>query len=412
MSRRRVGITGIGAVTPLGVGFEPTWKALLAGTNSVSTIQGFDASEFPTTFAAECGAFDPAAFFSTKEVRRLDPFAQFALVAAAEAVEDAGIDLPGSDPGRAGCVIGSGVGGLIEIEAAHSRLLERGPGRMSAYSFPKLMLNAATGETAIRYGLEGVSHAVASACATGTDAVGAALRTIQYADADVMLAGGSEAAVTPLAVGGFSALKALSRRNDDPARASRPFDVDRDGFVLGEGAAILVLEEMERAKRRGARIYAEVMGYRATSDAHHISAPRPDGRVAAAAMSGCLQDAGISGEDVGYVNAHGTSTLLNDAMETRAIKQVFGEHAAGLAVSSTKSMIGHLLGAAGAVEAAVAARSVADGIVHPTLNLDRADPECDLDYVPGSARECDVRAALSNSFGFGGHNASLVLGAV
>ena len=412
MSRRRVAISGIGAVSPLGVGFEPSWKALLAGTSAVATIEGFDASEFPTTFAAECRGFDPAAFFTTKEVRRLDPFAQFALVAAAEAVEDSGVDLPGTDPTRAGCVIGSGVGGLTEIEAAHSRLLERGPGRMSAYSFPKLMLNAATGEIAIRHGLEGVSHAVASACATGTDAIGAGLRMIQYGDADLVLAGGSEAAVTPLAVGGFSALKALSRRNDEPARASRPFDADRDGFVLGEGAAILILEEMELARRRGARIYAEVLGYRATSDAHHISAPRPDGRLAAAAMSGCLQDAGLSAQDVGYVNAHGTSTLLNDAMETRAIRQVFGENAARLAISSTKSMIGHLLGAAGAIEAAVAARSLAEGVVHPTLNLDRADPECDLDYVPGAARELELRAVLSNSFGFGGHNASLLLGAV
>jgi len=407
VSKRRVVITGVGAVTPLGVGAELSFERLLKGESGVGPISSFEVAAFATRIAGECRDFQVEQHFPRIEAKKLDRFTQLALVAAKEALDGSGVKSSQFDPTRAGVVIGSGIGGIAELEAQDKVLGERGPDRITPFFIPKMMMNAAAGQISIYHGLEGPNFATASACASASHAIGMALRAIQYDEADVIVAGGSEATVTPLAIGGFCALKAMSRRNDDPAGASRPFDRDRDGFVMGEGAAILVLEEAEHARRRGARIFAELCGFGTTADAHHITAPKEDGIGPTRAMQIALRDGGVDPAAVDYINAHGTSTEYNDVVETLAIRNVFGAHAPRIAISSTKSMIGHLLGAAGAVGAMVSALSVARGVVHPTRNLVNPDPRCDLDYVPGAAREMRVRAALCNALGFGGHNACL-----
>lgn len=410
MSRRRVVITGIGAVTALGKDARSTWSALLEGRSGVGPITRFDPADYATKFAAEVRDFDPATVLPPHEARKLDPFVLFAMAAAKEALADSGVEVPGADPTRFGCIVGVGIGGLTDIEATHSVILERGPRRVNPFFIPKIMMNAAAGQISIAHGLQGPNYGTASACASSAHALGLAMKAIRWDEADIMVAGGSEATITPLGVGGFNALKALSTRNDAPERASRPFDRDRDGFVMGEGGGALILEEYGHAKRRGARIYAELKGFGMSADAHHITAPAPLGEGAKRSMAMALRDGGVAPEEVQYVNAHGTSTPINDPLETEAVKGAFGEHARRLAISSTKSMLGHLLGASGAVEGLVTALSVAEGVVHATANLENPDPECDLDYVPGAARTMEVRNALSNSLGFGGHNASLLIG--
>lgn len=410
MAKRRVVVTGLGGLTSLGIGIERTWEGLCQAKSGIGPITRFDASAFPTRFAGECREYSPEKFFTTIEAKKLDPFAQYGIVAADEALKDSGLNLDACDRERIGVVVGSGIGGIHELEAMHSVYLERGPTRISPHFIPKLMINAVSGQISIRHGLQGTNYVTASACASAANAIGMAFKSIQFDEADVIVTGGSETAITPLGLGGFCALKALSTRNDDPTRASRPFDKDRDGFVMGDGAAMLVFEEYEHAKKRGARIYAEMYGYGSTADAYHITAPKEDGAGPARAMTLALKDAGIRPDEVDYVNAHGTSTAYNDAIETTAIKRAFGDHARKLAISSTKSMIGHLLGASAAVEAAITAKSVYHNVVHPTLNHENPDPACDLDYVPGSARDKNVRYAMSNSLGFGGHNVCLVLG--
>ncbi len=410
MSRRRVVITGVGAVTALGRDARSMFAALLEGRSGIGPIRGFDPKDHVTKFAAEVRDFDPTTVLEAHEARKLDPFVLFAMAAAKEAVGDSGIDLAKEDRTRVGTVVGVGIGGLHDIEAQHSVLLERGPRRVNPFFIPKIMMNAAAGQISIQYGIQGPNYATASACASSAHAVGLAMKAIRWDEADVMFAGGSEATVTPLGIAGFNALKALSTRNDAPERASRPFDRDRDGFVMGEGGGCLILEEYEHARRRGARIYAEVKGFGMTADAHHITAPAPEGEGARRSMLIALRDGGVAGEDVQYVNAHGTSTPINDPLETAALKGAFGAHARRLAISSSKSMIGHLLGGSGAVEAVITALSVHQGVVHPTANLENPDPACDLDYIPGAARKMDVRNAVSNSLGFGGHNASVLIG--
>ncbi len=409
MTNRRVVITGLGAVTPLGLDVNSTWQALLDGASGIGPITLFDAAEFSTRIAGEVKEFEPGNYFDVREAKRLDRFAQFAMVAGIEAVKDAGLDFTTTDPSRVGVLVGSGIGGLGEIESQHTRLAERGPAKLSPFMVPKLMMNAASGQLSIHFGLYGPSIAVASACASATNAIGEAMWMIKRGDADVMIAGGSEAAVTPLGLGGFCALKGLSTRNDDPAHASRPFDAGRDGFVLGEGAGVLVLEEYQHARARGVPIYAELAGYASTSDAYHLTAPEPHGVGAAKAMSLAIAVAGLTPDKVSYINAHGTSTELNDAMETAAIKTVFGDSAPKVAISSTKSCLGHLLGASGGVELIACALAMKNSIVPPTSNLETPDPACDLDYTPLVPREMPVDVALSNSFGFGGHNACLVI---
>jgi len=410
MTKRRVVITGLGAVTPLGLDMESTWDALLAGTSGAGPITRFDTSDFATKFACEVKGFDPERWLEKTEARKLDPFTWYMLAASDQAMQDCGLDRNKIDLDRFGCIFGTGIGGILELELTAKVLEERGPRRISPFFITKMICNASAGYAAIRYGLRGTSLVTVSACASSSHAIGLALRTIQYGDADFVLTGGSEAAVTRVGIGAFCANRALSTRNDDPAHASRPFDRDRDGFVMGEGAAALVLEEYEHARRRGARIYAELMGFGSTDDAYHITAPNEDGAGLVRAVRAALADAQIPPDAVDYVNAHGTSTPLNDKIETRALKQVFGAHASRLAVNSTKSMVGHMLGGAGAIEAAVCALSVERGQVHPTINLENPDPECDLDYVPGTARDLRARVAISNSLGFGGHNTCLVLG--
>lgn len=412
MAKRRVVITGLGGLTSLGVGMDKTWEGLCQGKSGVGPITRFDVSAFPTRFAGECREFAADKFFTPIEAKKLDPFTQYGMVAADEALRDSGLNLDSCDRERIGVICGSGIGGIHELESMHSVLLERGPGRISPHFIPKLMVNAMSGQISIRHGLQGTNFVTGSACASAANAIGLALKSIQFDEADVVVSGGSETAITPLGLGGFCALRALSQRNDDPTRASRPFDRERDGFVMGDGAAILVLEELEHAKKRGARIYAELLGYGSTADAHHITAPKEDGLGPKRAIELALKDAGVSVDEVDYVNAHGTSTAYNDAIETRAIKLALGDRARKICVSSTKSMIGHLLGASAAVEAAVTAKSVYHSVVHPTLNLENPDPECDLDYIPGAARDCNVRVAISNSLGFGGHNVCLVIGKV
>jgi 3-oxoacyl-[acyl-carrier-protein] synthase II len=411
---RRVVITGLGTVNPLALNVPAYWQALLAGTSGIAPIALFDTTDFKVKFGGEVKGFNPAAAIDAKTVRRLDRFSQFALVAAAEAIKDAGLDMSKEDAFRCGCILGSGIGGMAEFESGARTLMERGPDRLGPFLIAKMIANAASGNISIEHGLRGPNTTVSTACSSAAHAIGDSLYAIRHGLADVMVTGGSEAAITPLGLGGFIACRALSHRNDDPTRASRPFDKDRDGFVLSEGAGILVLEEYERAKARGATVYAEVSGCGNTADAYHITAPHEDGIGAAQAMRNAVADAGWNLSDVQYINAHGTSTGLGDVAETKAVKQVFGGHAKSLMMSSTKSMLGHLLGASGGVEAIACALTLKHGVVHPTINLANQDVEagCDLDYVPNTAREVRVKKLLSNSFGFGGHNCSVALGAV
>ena len=407
--KRRTVITGVGLVTPLGNSSQESWQRLLAGQSGVGLITRFDASRFPTRIAAEVKDFDPSLFLEKKEIKKMDTFIHYAMAASQSAMLDAGLTgWNGEEGERAGVIIGSGIGGFGTIETEHETLLTQGPKRLSPFFIPSSIVNLAAGRVSMRFGARGPNSAPCTACSAGSHAIGDSFRIIERGDADIMLAGGSEAAITPLAIAGFDALRALSTRNDKPAKASRPFDRDRDGFVLGEGAGILILEELGHALRRGARIYAELAGYAMSGDAFHITAPPPGGDGAIRAMRLSLKDAGITPDQVDYINAHGTSTPPNDRTESAAIRSVFGDHAYKLAVSSTKSMIGHLLGAAGAVEAAVTALSIRDQVLHPTINQENRDPDCDLDYVPNKARPARVRYALSNSFGFGGTNACLL----
>jgi 3-oxoacyl-[acyl-carrier-protein] synthase II len=400
-------VTGLGLVTPLGTGVEKTWKALCAGESGIRRISRFDPAGYDAQIAGEVTDFDPARFIEKKENKKMDTFIHYAVGAAQLAVEDAGLKVAPEEATRVGVYIGSGIGGLGSIEHYHDVLKEKGPGRVSPFFIPMTIINLASGQVAIRIGAKGPNSCAVTACATGNHCIGDAYRLIQRGDADVMVAGGAEAAVTPLGVAGFASAKALSFRNDEPTRASRPFDKDRDGFVLGEGAGVVVIEELEHARRRGARIYGEVAGYGMNSDAYHITAPPEEGEGAVRCMELALKDAGIGKEQIGYINAHGTSTMA-DAIETHAIKTVFGERAYGIPVSSTKSMTGHLLGAAGGIEAVFSILALFHGILPPTINLENPDPACDLDYVPNKARPVAIKAALSNSFGFGGVNACLI----
>ncbi|MDK2888340.1 MAG: 3-oxoacyl-[acyl-carrier-protein] synthase [Thermoanaerobacter sp.] len=404
----RVVVTGLGIISPVGIGIETFWANITAGKSGVGAITRFDASAYDTRFAAEVKDFEPTRFMDKKEARRMDRFTQFALAATSMALEDANLNLEEVDRDRVGVILGSGIGGIETLEEQHRVLLKRGPGRVSPFFIPMMIANMGAGQIAITHQLRGCNLTVTSACASSSHAVGDAFRLLQWGYADVMITGGSEAPITPLAVAGFSAMKALSTRNEQPEKASRPFDAGRDGFVIGEGAAILVLETLEHARRRNARIYAEVAGYGTSCDAYHITAPDPEGSGASLSMELALKDAGLPPEKVDYINAHGTSTPLGDRLETVAIKRVFGEHAYRLAVSSTKSMTGHLLGAAGGLEAVVCVLALYHGIIPPTINYEEPDPECDLDYVPNQARKAPVEVALSNSFGFGGHNATLI----
>jgi len=406
---RRVVITGIGVISPIGNQIDEFWNSLIEGKSGIDLITQFDTSEYPAKIAGEVKGFDPTAFIEKKEARRLDRFTQFAIAAAKMALEDAKLTIDDSNAERVGVYIGSGIGGLHTIEEQHKVLLNKGPKRISPFFIPMLISNMASGQVSIYTGAKGFNSAPISACATGTHAIGDAYHMVKRGDVDVMIAGGTEATITPLAVAGFTSMKAISTRNDDPQRASRPFDRDRDGFVMGEGSGILILESLEHALKRGAKIYAEIIGYGATGDAYHITAPAPEGEGAARAIKMALRVAGIQPEEVDYINAHGTSTDLNDKYETMAIKTAFGDHAYQLAVSSTKSMTGHLLGAAGAVEGIALALTLKNGIIPPTINYETPDPDCDLDYVPNEARKKDVKVGLSNTFGFGGHNATIVM---
>ena len=411
MDKRRVVITGIGMISPLGIGNEPTWQGLIEGRSGIGRITKFDAKDFACQIAGEVRGFDPEQWIEKKEVKKSDTFIHYAVAAAQMAIDDSGLDWKKEDPDRFGVIIGSGIGGLPLIEEMHRKMLERGPGRISPFFIPGLIVNLASGHISIRFNCRGPSSAPATACATGAHAIGDAFKIIQRDEADVMFGGGSEAVITPLAVGGFSAMRALSTRNDEPERASRPFDLNRDGFVMGEGAGVLLLEERERALARGAKIYAELTGYGMSSDAYHITSPSEDGAGMTRVMQRALKDARLAPGDIQYINAHGTSTPVGDRIETLAIKTVFGDHAWKLAVSSTKSMTGHLLGAAGGLETAIAALALEHGIMPPTINYETPDPECDLDYVPNKARPAKLNHVLSNSFGFGGTNASLILSA-
>jgi 3-oxoacyl-[acyl-carrier-protein] synthase II len=405
---RRVVVTGVGLVSPLGTGTDKTWQALLRGESGIATLTRFDVSRYATRFGGEVGDFDPLVFIDRKEVRKMDLFIRFGLAAAELAVADSGIDRDDLRSDRAGTYVGSGIGGMGSIEENHKVLLEKGPDRVSPFFLIQTIINEASGQISIRYGVKGPNCANATACSTGTHAIGDSFRIIARGDADIMIAGGAEAPITPLGLAGFTAIKAVSERNDEPAKASRPFDARRDGFVMGEGAGVLILEELGRALRRDARIYAEVVGYGMSSDAYHVAAPAPDGDGAARVMARAVEDAGIRPDEIQYINAHGTSTPFNDKTETAAIKRVFGEAARRLAVSSTKSMTGHLLGAAGGLEAGVLALSLHHQIVPPTINYEFPDPDCDLDYVPNVARKIEMVHGLSNSFGFGGTNGALV----
>ncbi|WP_353684465.1 beta-ketoacyl-ACP synthase II [Thermodesulfovibrio sp. 3907-1M] len=408
MSKRRVVVTGMGMVSPLGLDVKSTWEAILQGKSGVSYITHFDAKDYPVRIAAEVKGFDPANYIEQKEIKKMDRFIHFAIAATEMALQDSGLKITPQNSERIGIVIGSGMGGLPTIEYYHKVLLEKGWKRVSPFFIPMVIVNLAAGQISIRYGIKGPNLAVTTACATGNHSIGEAFRMIQYGDADVMIAGGTEAVITPMAVAGFAIMRALSTRNDEPEKASRPFDIDRDGFVMGEGSGIIILEELEHALKRGAKIYAEVVGYGMSSDAYHITAPAPEGEGGARCMKMAINDAGIHPEEVDYINAHGTGTKQGDELETQAIKTVFGEHAYKLCVSSTKSMTGHLLGAAGGVEAIFTVLSIYENIVPPTINLDNPDPECDLDYVPYKPKKKEIRYAMTNSFGFGGTNASLV----
>lgn len=411
MEMRRVVITGLGCRTSLGHEVEEVWQKLLAGTSGISTITKFNTEEFGVKFGGEIKDFQPK-HIAARELKKLDPFTAYALDAAVDAVNDSGLDFDKEDRFRCGSLIGSGIGGLLEMEEGTTKLVKRGPGRLSPFMVPKMMCNAAPGNVSIHFGLCGPNTSVATACASAGHAIGDAYNHVRLGSADVMVTGASEAALTPLGLGCFEALRALSKRNDDPTAASRPFDDDRDGFVLAEGCGILILEEYEHAKARGAKIYAELCGYGQSGDGSHITAPLEDGAGASKAMDFALADAELSPEQVSYINAHGTSTPLGDKAETNAVKKSFGDHAKQVAISSTKSMTGHLLGATGGVEAMICALAIRDGKVPPTINLEKPSEGCDLDYVPGEAREMDVNVAMSNSFGFGGHNVSIVLSKV
>jgi 3-oxoacyl-[acyl-carrier-protein] synthase II len=408
--KRRVVVTGLGAVTSLSCQVEDLWKRVLQGESGIHELKLFDTSAHKVRFAGDIWNWGTGEYVSAYEAKRIDRFTQFAMVAGIDAVRDSQIDFSKGDPYRAGVIIGSGIGGLTEIEAQVERLLHKGPDKVSAFTVPKMMLNAASGHVSIQYGLRGPNYAVATACASASNAIGDALRAIQYDDADVMITGGAEAAITPMGISGFANMRALSERNDDPPRASRPFDKNRDGFVLSEGAGLVVLEELEHAKARGAKIYAELLGYGASADAGHITQPDAEGSGAAWAMQTALRDAKLNASDIGYINAHGTSTPLGDQAETIAIKRIFGDHAHRLSVSSTKSQLGHLLGASGGVELVLTVLALRDSMIPPTINLDEPDPACDLDYTPNKPRERRLTAAMSNSFGFGGHNASVIVG--
>jgi 3-oxoacyl-[acyl-carrier-protein] synthase II len=411
MSRRRVAVTGIGLITPVGIGTEETWKGLVTGRSGIGPITKFDTANFATKIAGEVRNWDPTRWMTGREAKTMDVFIQFAVSAATMAMEDAGLKLEGELGERTGVFVGAGLGGISSIEHTHDSLRAKGPRHgISPFFVPGIIVNLAPGQISIRFGAKGPNYSHVSACSTGAHAIGDAVRLIERGDCDAMICGGTEATITPLGVGGFNALRALSTHNEEPGKASRPFDKDRDGFVMAEGAGIIVIEEMEHARKRGAKIYAEVLGYAANSDAHHITAPAPEGEGAQRCMKLGLKDAGLAPHEVDYINAHGTSTKMNDANETLAIKKVFGDHARKMMVSSTKSMTGHMLGAAGGVETAICALAVARGVVPPTVNYTTPDPECDLDYVPNVAREAQVKVALSNSFGFGGTNACLIVG--
>ncbi len=405
---RRVVVTGLGITSPLGTGLEKNWDALTNGRSGIAPITHFDATDFPVRFAGEVRDLNLDDFVDKKEARKMDLFIHYAVASAAMAMTDSGLEINEDNAERVGVVVGSGMGGLPSIEKYHSAFIEAGYRKISPFFIPMSIINLAAGQISILHGAKGPNIAPVSACATGTHAIGDAFRMIQRGDADAVISGGSESTVCPLGIGGFSVMKALSTRNDDPVAASRPFDKNRDGFVMGEGSGIVVLEEYESAKKRGARIYAEVLGYGLTADAHHLTAPSPGGEGAARCMQMALDTAGLNPEDVDYINAHGTSTPFNDLYETMAIKSVFGDHARKLMISSTKSMTGHLLGAAGGVEAIFSLLAMARGVVPPTINYTEPDPECDLDYVPNEARQTDVKVAISNSLGFGGTNATIL----
>jgi len=407
--KRRVVITGLGVITPVGNNKEEFWISLVNGKSGVGPLTSFDCKDYSSRIAGEVKNFTPHTFIPKKELRRMEKFVQFAVTAAKEAVDDSGLDIPKEDPFKIGVLVGSGIGSLRIIEEQHKVILERGPSRITPFLIPMLIVNMASGHISIMFNVKGPNSCTTTACAAGTHALGDALRLIQHGDADVMITGGTESCITPLGVGGFCALKALSKRNNEPERASRPFDKERDGFVMAEGAGIAILEEYEHAKKRNARIYAEVAGFGMTGDGYHMTAPDPTGKSPAECMRKALEDSNIKPEDITYINAHGTSTHLNDKTETLAIKKVFSDHVKKLAVSSTKSMTGHLLGASGGVEFAACALAIEKGIIPPTINYENPDPECDLDYVPNKARKQPVNIALSNSFGFGGHNATICI---
>jgi 3-oxoacyl-[acyl-carrier-protein] synthase II len=421
--KRRVVVTGLGIVTSLSCQVDDLWQRLLAGESGIHPLRILDTSLFKVKFGGDVYDWEPDrwptaflekpdGFTEKKEIKRLDRFSQFGMVAAWQAVEDSGLDFTKEDRYRCGVILGSGIGGLNEIEEGCAKILTKGPDRVSPFVVPKMMLNAAGGNISIRYGLRGINYSVATACASANNAIGDALAAIQHGNNDVIITGGTEAAITPMGLAGFQNMKALSTRNDDPAAASRPFDAERDGFVLSEGAGLLVLEEYEHAKARGAKVYCEVLGFGASADAGHITAPDEQGSGAARAMSDALQDARLVASDIGYINAHGTSTPLGDKAETQAVKRVFGDHATRLSISSTKSQLGHTLGASGGIEMVITVKSLVAGVVPPTINLTTPDPDCDLDYTPNQPKERRFACAMSNSFGFGGHNASVVIGQV
>ncbi len=406
---RRVVVTGIGLVSSVGIGTGANWDALLAGRSGIGRISRFDVSQFAAQIAGEVKDFDPQQFIEKKDVKKMDIFIQYAIAASQFAMDDSGLVVTPGNADRIGVFIASGIGGFSTIEREHRALLEGGPRKISPFFIPSAIINLASGQVSIRFGAKGPNSATCTACSASAHAIGDAFEIIKRGDADAMIAGGSEAAITPMGVGGFGAMRALSTRNDDPERASRPFDRDRDGFIIGEGSGVVIIEELEMARARGARIYAELVGYGMSADAFHITAPSEDGEGAVRVMRQCLKSAGVGPEAVDYINAHGTSTPYNDKLETMAIKRCFGDHATSLAISSTKSMTGHLLGAAGGLEAGITALAVHTQQVPPTVNLDNPDPECDLDYVPHTARKLPIEYALSNSFGFGGTNAALLL---
>ncbi|SJZ54856.1 beta-ketoacyl-ACP synthase II [Selenihalanaerobacter shriftii] len=404
----RVVVTGMGVISPVGSGLDNYWSNLIAGKSGIDNVTNFDAEEFNSQVAGEVKDFDPKDYMDRKESKRMDKFAQFAVAAAKIAIEDSDLEINDSNAERAGVLVGSGIGGMETFESQAKRLIERGPNRVSPFFIPMMISNMAAGQVSIHTGAKGPNTTTVSACASGTNAIGDAFEIIQRGDADIMITGGAEAAITPLSYAGFCSMKAMSTRNDEPQKASRPFDAERDGFVMGEGSGILILEKLESALERGAKIYAEVSGYGMSGDAYHVTAPDPQGEGAARSMQMAIDNSGLDLADINYINAHGTSTPQNDKLETMAIKSIFGDYAQDLVVSSTKSMTGHLLGAAGGIEAIASVLAIKEGVVPPTINYENEDEDCDLDYVPNQSREVDVNAALSNSLGFGGHNATLI----